>query len=89
LIHFLIEVKWQFSLRINFNTDSRGWAEKIMDNFLKVLFLSWNNIVGNINSHTTSMSMPWIFSEDAPALEASLHTAFHHRRVNLINFTVI
>ncbi|WP_342540405.1 DUF4041 domain-containing protein [Heyndrickxia sp. FSL K6-6286] len=26
-----------------------------------------------------------IFSEDAPALEASLHRAFHHRRVNRIN----
>ncbi|MFT8323581.1 MAG: DUF4041 domain-containing protein [Bacillus sp. (in: firmicutes)] len=26
-----------------------------------------------------------IFSEDAPALEASLHKAFHHRRVNRIN----
>ena len=26
-----------------------------------------------------------IFSGDAPALEASLHRAFHHRRVNRIN----
>jgi hypothetical protein len=26
-----------------------------------------------------------IFSEDAPALEATLHRAFHHRRVNAIN----
>ncbi|WP_218970442.1 DUF4041 domain-containing protein [Cytobacillus gottheilii] len=26
-----------------------------------------------------------IFSEDAPALEANLHRAFHHRRVNKIN----